>query len=184
VIVLALLGQAFIGEAFMKGDEYLAASNPDEGIVAFERLCLKPFPDEQAFHDAIRRESGPLTEAAQDEVGQLGTDGKVKPTNGGVWYAERFNLRYFAAGSLPESNAQPQCKVSIRLADPPDQSALAAQIATRLKLGDAHEMKVGPYTRKYWDVPQPTGPAWRILLKSEAAMNGNFMAIVLMKPKG
>ncbi|MEN2712799.1 hypothetical protein ACQKOH_03260 [Sphingomonas sp. NPDC092331] len=183
MIGVALLAALQLGEAFQGGDELLAVSVPADGIALFRRVCLTPFPDAQAFEAAVAHDSERLARVDPAQVGMLDRDRNVRPAVGGVWRSARYNIRYMAAGAIAPTVPQPQCRLSIRLADPPEPARLAGEVASALKLADTHTLQVGLHIRHYWDLARPEGGRWRLMMKSETRKEGNFLALSLSKLK-
>lgn len=131
-----------------------------------------PFPDAQAFEAAVAHDSERLARVDPAQVGMLDRDRNVRPAVGGVWRSARYNIRYMAAGAIAPTVPQPQCRLSIRLADPPEPARLAGEVASALKLADTHTLQVGLHIRHYWDLARPEGGRWRLMMKSRRARKG------------
>jgi hypothetical protein len=186
VIALLLLQMTPIGEAYELGDELLAPSDASIATAVFNRVCLAPFPDAAAFEDALTKEPEAFTAISSGETGEFARKGngiEVVHARGGVWASQNVNVRYIADGSLAPDAPQPQCKVTVRLAVPPDHNAIAKILGSSLGLTNPTEMDVHGYTRTYWDIAKGDGTRWRVGLKSETGKIGNFMSVSLLKLK-
>ena len=169
-----------LGEAFQLGDETLSIGTPKEAVDAFSKLCLHPFPTEAAFKAKVEVEpSFTAVDAAQS--GTLLKDRTVGAAVGGMWVSRTLALRYISMGAVAAAVPQPQCSVTVRVANAPDAPSIAAMAGSALALGPATTIGAAPRLRHLWTVTQADGSAWRVLLKTERNDFGGYVKLSVLR---
>jgi hypothetical protein len=179
IIYALMLAQALFGNVYQLGDDKLTPELPNSAAEVFRDLCVRPFPNTDDFHAAVRAHADKFEQVDSDEIGMIGSDRKLRASPGELWRSTHYHLRYFPAGSLTSVVPQPQCHLTVRLPEAPDHAALAAQVSKLLGIAGPHVPPNNPPRVTYWDTGSE-GNRWRILLKSEASERGNFMSLGLL----